>query len=650
MLYIGQLLVILHKIPLARKALLQNSGSIINQYGFNEDWWRGYIIDLTDEFSLLSESLQSFAHMTVETQRLIAFLDGGSHRPLACIDNLAVSPPLRSIPALKGEVSDINPVDRFLEDLVNFWGENASVTDIFESTVVNVECNEVQTFTNIVAEVSHSAASNGTLYDVVDELLWPYKSPPQSYLAKVSDVITLTLKREDAQSGAGIDVPLLFFPDRYTQPYLKYFEIMRQRQKTHESQLSVLTNKRFQVASYLGKDTSKLLKFTSQYLDSLTKRHEKTIENEDKGDFIDESDDEFDYTGLEAAAEDMKNVMQQYTSCYDGLVTEREQIQSLIDRDANLFKGDRATDVELFCEIFPGEECPEPRTFILSGVILSPTEYFFCRRKEKQLINLADDEDMSIKNSSNSTEPEIESAVSLAALNIYQDFQWYKVSKKFTDEGVEVPSAVEVMDPHEVITGAKTGSVDFGSQEAILVYATLENAWNTDAYSGYELSPQLKDFIERDRKSLFATMREQEAAAAAMAATVSTPSEGSHLSENMYKTGSPVKNAISSEAVNPDTSNQRLAPPGDYRRGSVSIRSNPSTYPSTPTGTTAALATTSMVSVKELSDTVSLNDDDDNSCVDSDSHLNSDKNIITKLIDDTDANAMELEFGAFRKI
>jgi hypothetical protein len=647
MLYISQLLVILHKIPLARKALLENSGSIIKQYGFNEDWWRGYIIDLTDEFALRSESLQSFAHMTVETQRLMAFLDGGSRRPLACIDNLAVSPPLQSTLALKGDVSDINPVGRFLEDLVNFWGENAPVTDIFESTAVNVEYHEMRTFTNIVTEVSHSAANSGTLYDVVDELLWPYNSRPESYLAKVSDVITLTLKREDAQSGAGIDVPLLFFPDRYTQPYIKYFSTLRERQKNNETQLSVLINKRFQAASYMGKDTSKLLKITSDYLDSLTKSKETGSDREENGGSDDPSYDEFDYTGLEAAAEDMKSVMAQYTARYDGLVRDREEIQSRIDREANLFKGDSVTDEEIFRELFHGEQCPKLRTFILSGVILSPTEYYFCRRKEKQLINLDEDEGKSSKSSADSAGLESAFAVDKTARKIYEDFQWYKVSKTFTDEGIEVPSAVEIANPHEVTAGAKTGSVDFGSQEAILVYATLENAWDIDAHGGYELSPELKEFIERDRRSLLATLRGQEAATAAVAAAASTPSAGSTLQENIATPDSLLSGTTAGSGA--IQGGQRFAPQSDSKLGEVNIRANPTvTSNNPPCSATVVSGAASTISVKELPDTASHGDDDDDEYSSSgDSYSRAGEEVTTGLVNGADA--MELDFAGLKK-
>lgn len=649
MLYISPLLVILHKIPLARKALLENSGSIIKQYGFNEDWWRGYIIDLTDEFALRSESLQSFAHMTVETQRLIAFLDGGSRRPLACIDNLAVSPPLQSTLALKGDVSDINPVDRFLEDLVNFWGENAPVTDIFDSTAVNLEYNEVRSFTNIVTEVSHSAANSGTLYDVVDELLWPYNTRPESYLAKVSDVITLTLKREDAQSGAGIDVPLLFFPDRYTQPYIKYFSTIRERQKNNETQLSMLINKRFQAASYMGKDTSKLLKITSDYLDSLTKRDEAGSDREEDEDSDDLSDDEFDYSGLEAAAEDMKSVMAQYNSRYDRLVRDREEIQSRIDREANLFKGDSAADEKIFQEVFSGEQCPKLRTFILSGVILSPTEYYFCRRKEKQLIDL--DEDKPNQSSGNSAMLGSESAVDKLASEIYKDFQWYKVSKTFTDEGVEVPSAVEVEDPREVTAGAKTGSVDFGSQEAILLYATLENAWDTNAHGGYPLSPELKEFIERDRKSLLATLRDQEAATAAVAAAAvaaaNTPSAGSTLLENIATPDSLLSGSTAGSGAIPD--GQRFALQGDSKLGEVNIRASPPVTSSTSSySATITPGAASTISVKELPDTANhYDDDDDEYNGKGDSYSRAGEEITTGF--DHGADAMELDFSGLKK-
>lgn len=487
-LYIAPLLVILHQIPLARRALLNDSQDIVHDYGYEEDWWNGYIIDLSSEFEHSSNSIHSYSRMMVETQRLMAFLDGGSRRPYAHVKNLALAPPISSLPSLKGEVPNMNPVGRFLEDLMKHSSNSSLVSSVFETSAVYVPNQEVRTFSNFSTDVSLSLSSPETLFDLVDEMVWPLGETPETYLSSVGDVITLTLRRDDAQSGAGIDVPLTFLPDRYTLPFLSFIKMLRDRRKEYQHRIGILRNKRFTMMNYMGKDTSKLLQITSDYLRGLSSRND-----EEKEDGDDSDAEDFDYTGLEAAAEDLKHAEELFSKKKSFMTAEMQDLQNEMNLESKLFKG--ADDLEIFEKVFPGQDYPPMRVFNLSGVILSPAEYCFCRRAPENLIDVDEEfvEDMENPNIT-STKPE---------------FEWWKVSSSLTNEVQELPVAIK-LSAEEVVALAKNGSTEYGSQEVVLVYATADVAWDNEKNS-VDLSAALQLFVDEDRKSLLDKLRKEEA-------------------------------------------------------------------------------------------------------------------------------------------
>lgn len=471
---------------------MEDSQDIITNYGYHDDWWCGHDIDIASEFQFYGDSVQPYARMMVETRRLMAFLDGGSRRPYASVKILSTVPPASSLPSLKGDLPDMVPVGRYLEDLITFWGKDSLGASVFETSALYVPFQETRTFCNFSTEVSLSLSPADTLFDLVDDMVWPLREPPETYLASVGDVITLSLRRDDAQSGAGIDVPMTFYPDRYTGPFLEFAKTLRERRKEYQRRLGLLNNQRFTIMNYMGKDTSKLLQITSEYLGALCSKDEQ-----DNDDEQDSDEEDFDYTGLEAATEDLKHAAELFAQKKSSMVDEMQEIQHQMNRENSLFKGE--DDREIFAKIFPDEEYPEMRTFILSGVILSPTEYCFCRRAPPSLIDMSD-------------EPELIEDVETAGVP-KREFEWWKVSSSLVNN-MQEPTATRVTE-EEVIALAKAGSSEYSSQEVILVYATADNAWNTEKHE-VNLSPALQTFIEKDRTSLLKKLREEETANVAL--------------------------------------------------------------------------------------------------------------------------------------
>lgn len=584
MLYIAPLLVVLHHIPLARRALLNDSKDVVPNYGFEHEWWNGHIIDLTNEFEDINDSVHSHARMMVETQRLMAFLDGGSRRPLTQIKNLAASSPMGSIQSLKGEYPDMNPVGRFLEDLVQFGGQGSLLSQVFETAATHSVTEEVKTFSNFSTEVTVSLSPNDTLFDLVDDMVWPLPGPPQTYLSSVADVISLSLRRDDAQSGAGIKVPLTFYPDRYTEPFVPFMRMLRDRRKEYQQRLGQLNNQRFTMMNYMGKDTSKLLQTTSDYLNGLGKRGEKAEpEPSTESDNDSDSDlDEFDYTGLEAAAEDLRNAAALFAQKKQSMVDEMQLIQTEMAKESSLFKGQ--DDRETFGKVFPGQTYPAMRVFHLSGVILSPTEYFFCKRAEPMLIDLENDTQF-IENADDAN----------ASSDSKDDFEWWRVSSPLSAASSNTPTVTRVT-ADDVLATAQNGSVDYGSQEVILLYAT-ESAWNHTEHN-VGLSPALQEFVDADRKALLAALREEEVANAAGAGAADQVGNSAGLASNNPFLGMMQESTVSVQSV-----------------GSSSDDGN---------------ADNSVPSLVQGDETATASAGED---------------IATEVIHDADADAMELEFG-----
>lgn len=592
MLYIAPLLVILHQIPLARRALLNDSKDIVQNYGYHEDWWDGFIIDLSSEWEPNHSSIHSYARMMVETQRLMAFLDGGSRRPFARVKNLSIAPPTSSLPSLKGDFPDMNPVGRFLEDLVTFWGGNSTVSSVFESSAVHAGTGELRQFSNFCTEVSLLLSPTDTLFDLVDDLVWPLLEPPETYLSTVGDIITLALRRDDAQSGAGIDVPLTFYPDRYTLPFLPFIKMLRDRRKEYQQRLASLNNQKFTMMNYMGKDTSKLLQISSDYLNSLCSRRDG--ENDDDED---SDEEDFDYTGLEAAAADMKRATELFAQKKLSVVEEMQGLQNELAREASLFKGE--DDRTIFDQVFAGQEYPPMRVFNLSGVILSPTEYCFCRRNPKPLIDLDDAE----------SEEDFENP---KTNRTDSEFQWWKVSSSLIDQSQELPVATEIT-AEEVLALAKAGSTDYGSQEVVLIYATAENAWDAEKHQ-VPLSPALQEFIDADRHSLLRKLREEETSQIVL--------EGQELRET------PSSSSSSSSISLPSSFS------GEDRTNSVSTAVVEVVPKDCSDDEEDQIANASTISVMPALKPIKSSTGED---------------VTTGLMNDADADAMELEFDLIKK-
>ncbi|ODQ68134.1 hypothetical protein NADFUDRAFT_81185 [Nadsonia fulvescens var. elongata DSM 6958] len=450
---LAPLIMILHFIPLSRKALLNFGTEIVNDFGYDESWWAGALIDMSDQLddngSDSGSDDESNASMSkrliVECQRLMAFLDGGSKRSFATLDNLLLDIPSDYKSIFNGQVrSNDNTIGLFLKSLTKYWGENNDLSNVFRATVISHDSENEIPLCNLSVEVPSN--SPRSLYQIIDEMIWP-DGIYENWFVKVPDILTLTFKRGDEQSGTGFAIPEFWRPDRYKKDSIPSVKWMMERQSEVENQLAILRNKKYKLLNYQGKSVVKFLDVSVDYFKEMKTRSKdnELIElNEiEKDDPLSETMDE-----LILIRNKWDSKIRDITETIMHLEQELEQIILLNERG------------ELKCEASSGDTV-KLRDYILSGVILSPTE-FYIRTKKSQLID--DDK-----------------------------IEWYKFHYNAAPGTSCVVEKVTIEKVIEIVT---IGSVEYSAQEVSVVYTSSE-AW--DDVHRISLPPKLDEFIVLDR-------------------------------------------------------------------------------------------------------------------------------------------------------
>jgi hypothetical protein len=216
---LGALLTIYHEIPLLREVFL-NRLDILQNYGFDTEWWSGKAIDLPVILGLEPDDGQE---LTYEIQRLMAFLDK-TDRSYGSADALANVRAIKKMQRINMQRSGIN-LD--LETLFfQAWRkvfenrETGQISKLFSVGLDSEQRNDITEFAILDLPQPSRISGLETFYDIADEALWG--NVPQSdtdiancaYLEHIGDVITFRLK-EDNELCDNVDVPAVWYPDRY---------------------------------------------------------------------------------------------------------------------------------------------------------------------------------------------------------------------------------------------------------------------------------------------------------------------------------------------------------------------------------------------------------------------------------------------------
>jgi hypothetical protein len=227
---LAALLTIYHSIPLAREALLFPSYQHSN-YGYDEQWWTGKCIEVSKTDSLDDgEAARNHDDLVVETQRLMAFLDG-THRAYASIDALAE---LRAYP--KEAESEVTWYLQGWRDSVCFRNPDDHLTQVFTSRGVRNDPTGVidRHFCSLEPEVDPDASQ--TFTDVLDKIIWSDQRldvPVNDiYIDSVADILTLRLSDPKRKQGnLGVEIPAVWYADRYMAHFRAASREMRIRRQ-----------------------------------------------------------------------------------------------------------------------------------------------------------------------------------------------------------------------------------------------------------------------------------------------------------------------------------------------------------------------------------------------------------------------------------
>lgn len=416
---------ILHKIPLARRALLNNYEEIISDYGFDSHWWKGKQINLDQQFltdNISDKPVHSMTRLMIETQRLMAFLDGQSKRPCASVAIMTDAIPLKSGSFTRGLAPTTHPAARFLQYIIKFPRKDGLLKKTFRTAAVSLIRNHLKQSENLIELDQDSKEGSSdtettiktpdfcyfgvdlddsrkdTLYDYLDCMVWPDSGGPSQYLSEIGEVITIGLQGKSGEKGSVIDIPTLIYPGRYSEEVLPYMKWLYDMKITAADLIGKLRIQNFSFSTFEGQDILKVLSATSDYFKTLTgERKNPDLSFEDlterlnaqdiklTDDDLDIPSDEnlkntaayypaseeykeaFDLTGLDDVSRELEEAYKSTESTKRSLIEKIDRLNELNQLQSTIFRG--GDDLDIWSTLVEGytRDSPElkPDTLLL---------------------------------------------------------------------------------------------------------------------------------------------------------------------------------------------------------------------------------------------------------------------------------------------
>lgn len=255
---LAALLTIYHSIPLAREALLLPSYQQLN-YGHNPQWWTGHRIE-TPKIDLLDGhgAYRNRDDVIFETQRLMAFLDD-TNRAYASIDALV---DLESYHEKEAE----SQMSRFLEA----WTDGAMIrrsddplTQVFTSHGIRDDPGSTMDKYFFCLEPMVDPTIDQNFTDILDNIIWSDQYLDRSlndvWIDKIGDIITLRLLDPKRKQGSlGVEIPAVWYPDRYMEHFRKASRDMRMKKRQILDEMWRLNDSRNHILSCPSPDRGTL--------------------------------------------------------------------------------------------------------------------------------------------------------------------------------------------------------------------------------------------------------------------------------------------------------------------------------------------------------------------------------------------------------
>lgn len=234
---LGALLTIYHEIPIAWETFMDRL-NILPDYGYDPEWWTGKAIEISivtaEDGHNFDRSDDKFCH---ELQRLMAFLDktDRSYGSVEVLTNLRIMK--------RFQRRELDTEAAFFEIWRTIWEGTEEAKRLFSRGVPSDEDGEEEGQNFAILDLVQTAESTGieTIYDVADKILWPQPTldiSKAAYLSHIGDVIAFRLK--GSESSKGIEIPAVWYPDRYLKSGREAALKMRQQQAEIEEELERL--------------------------------------------------------------------------------------------------------------------------------------------------------------------------------------------------------------------------------------------------------------------------------------------------------------------------------------------------------------------------------------------------------------------------
>ncbi|KAJ5033526.1 uncharacterized protein L3040_008641 [Drepanopeziza brunnea f. sp. 'multigermtubi'] len=459
---LNAVITIYHAIPLIRNLFL-NSKDVLPNYGHDPEWWSGKSIEQQSTVTM-EGAPPAYDQVDRELQRLMAFLDN-TERSYGSVEALA------NFQEVKQAVRKTQGVPAAVFRAWKNIFENKQpgmVRQIFSTGVQQEDAVEEPTsFAILELDLPSNDSFQETLYDVCDEVLWPIAGDDSevsksSYLSRIAEVMTFAV--DGGYEHKKVDIPAVWYPDRYLKPARQAALDMRLQKREVEQKLQriQLTEEKL---TNIPLKTGKIVKVHDLFEASL--KHDKALVA-DNGQLIDVDVDMMAPRCKSDAAirlsEELRKVVASIDRKLIALRAEREKARSEL---RSLSK--------LYTEPSNDPQAPDLHMYTLRGVSTTKNTMYMCKRAEAKLINIEADEG------------------ELLGANE----QWWRI--KYTP-GVCTSVAVEKTTEEAVLEAARN------SDKPILVYAS-EKAMTVPHQ---ELPKALETFVRFDNRTFRAEFQGSE--------------------------------------------------------------------------------------------------------------------------------------------
>ncbi|ESZ94978.1 hypothetical protein SBOR_4598 [Sclerotinia borealis F-4128] len=233
---LGPLLTIFYNIPLAREIFLRRN-NVETYYPYEAGWWNGRPIEKA--LASFQEDPYLVAHdrrFGQEVQKVMAFLDK-TERSYGSVDVITTLPFMQQQPRVDVEAEFFMCWHRLMQG-------NDSCKYLFSSGVLGLDPEPGEERTQFVIfdmELPRKDSLVQNLYEVQDEALWgtiPLVLTKSPFLTHIGDAIVFRLKGDKQNDHKGIEVPLVWYPDRYMEFAIKDSLIMRTSKQNLELQIA----------------------------------------------------------------------------------------------------------------------------------------------------------------------------------------------------------------------------------------------------------------------------------------------------------------------------------------------------------------------------------------------------------------------------